>query len=166
MWPSLLSTEECEKIIHYCKECYGVDPSVWHNYSLLKKKEGVWVVPHDHLKLWHQVQGSPDSFPEGLGLRLFSGKKFPYKITYAFFQLFSSHINKRVIEVSEAQALSLLKRSEVEDLDCEGLNYGYYIGVFKGRLIGIMLLGKEGWVSQVPKSLSGQLRKDLEISNK
>jgi hypothetical protein len=166
MLPKFLNTEECEEIYHYCHECYGLEPQHWSEYVLLKKKEGLWIVPKNYFIKWQSVAVGPDVNPEGQGLRVLSGKSFPYKITYGFYQVFSSQISKRLIEVSENQARTLLKRGVLEGIDKKGLNFGYYIATYQGRFIGIMLLGKEGWVSQVPKSFSSQLSKDLEISYK
>lgn len=164
MWPSLLNTEEREQILHYCFECYGVSKGSWQNYDLFKRKEGLWIAPIGTKDKWLDVYQDGERLPpEGIGLRVLSGKSFPYKITASFYQVFKEQITKRLIELSEEQSLALIHRKEIKNLTCEELVFGYYIGVYKNRFIGILLLGKEGWISQVPKSFSSQISLSLKL---
>lgn len=167
MWPNLISSEEREKVILYCLECYGVEAKAWSNFDLYKRKEGLWLTPKGFKESWSCLHEDGEGHPpEGFGLRVLSGKGFPYKITAAFYQAFKEHITKRLIVLTEKQALATIHRKQIDDLDQGELDYGYYIGIYEGRYMGIILLGREGWTSQVPKSFSSQMSKSLELSNK
>lgn len=166
MWPNLLSSKEREEVIHYCLECYGVPAEAWQNYDLFKRKEGLWLAPLGTKDKWLELyQEGEDNPPEGHGLRVLSGKNFPYKITASFYQTFSKVISKRLVSLTEEQAVALIHRKEIKGLGRENLVFGYYIGIYENRFVGILLLGKEGWTSQVPKSFSSQISLNLKFSD-
>lgn len=162
MFPNLLSPEEREDIIKYCKECYGVELHAWDSFDLFKRKEGIWLTPRGHLEMWQTV-ASENVLPDGFGLRILSGKGFPYKVTGEFFKVFCKEITKRKITLSEDQALAVVRRKDIVGLETTVGPLGYYLGLFEDKFVGVMLLSKEGWVSQVPKSLTCQLSKSLEL---
>lgn len=133
---------------------------------MIKRSEGIWLLSKTEVKdeaaqeladfLWDNS--------ESQGLRILSGKRFPYKVTASFFQVFSRNIKKGTIDLSERESLDILKRKTVEE-GYEDLPPGYYFCLFESRFIGVALKMKEGLVSQVPKSLTGQLSKNLKLSN-
>lgn len=167
---SLLKDDQLREVQDYCLHRYGVALEAWDHFDLIKRKEGLWLLAKP--KLQTKTANAPQlhSFlkkeAEGRGLRILSGKSFPYKVTSAFYQAFFKHITKGVIEGTEQEALSLLKRQTIATDKYRELNKGYYFFLFKGRFIGIALQTQEGLVSQVPKSLTGQLSKNLELCNK
>ena len=164
---SLLEGPERESVLEYCLSRYGVSFEAWAELELIKRAEGIWILSSTQdrsnndlgLKkfLWENS--------ESQGLRVLSGKKFPYKVTSQFFQKFHKEITKGTIELTEEDALKLLRRSTLET-GVEELGKGYYFCLFQERFIGIALKMEEGLVSQVPKSLTGQLAKNLKLSDK
>jgi NOL1/NOP2/fmu family ribosome biogenesis protein len=164
---SLLKGPERESVLEYCLSRYGVSFGAWDGLELIKRTEGIWILSCSEdesnqdlgLKkfLWENS--------ESQGLRVLSGKRFPYKVTNQFFQIFHQEILKGKIELTEKEALTLLRRNTLET-GYEELGKGYYFCLFQERFIGIALKMEEGLVSQVPKSLTGQLSKNLELSDK
>lgn len=162
MSPKLLKDKEREDIIGYCLSRYGVDSSTFENLDLIRRKEGIWLMP----------RGSFDEEQAGVwestGLRILSGSEYPFKITMGFIQAFNKNIKKGKLELSESEAIDLLHRKSlsVEDSPLlEELPKGYYIFTYGGKSLGIALKTKGELVSQVPKSFSSQLKKDLKLSN-
>ena len=160
---SLLSAPEREEVIDYCFSRYGVQKDCWTDYDLIKKKEGLWLIPkykHSSELLDYLLEHGENS-----GLRVLSGKRFPYKVTSQFYQVFHKEVTKGTLSVTEEQGLKLLKRKTLEDQEFEPLAKGYYCCLFKEKFFGIALKATEGLVSQVPKSLTAQLAKDLKLSD-
>lgn len=160
MSPKLLSNEDRHEVITYAETRYGVNPSVWKNLDLIKRKEGVWLIPKG---VWSEEE---DHLWESTGLRVLSGKSFPYKITMSFVQTFFPEIMKNKIEVTELEALTFLRRMNIDSeghKDFQGLTKGYYIFCFEGKPLGIALKTDRELVSQVPKSFAAQLGKNLKL---
>lgn len=161
MLPRLLNKNEVEEILNYCLYRYEVSPFVFENYKFLKRKEGVWLHPKDI------TSGDINcEIFETSGLRILSGKEFPYKITMGFVRLFFKKMNKGVVEVDKEVALSLLQRNclNVEGHSLfEKLAKGYYVFCIQGKPLGIFLKTKKEIISQVPKSFSTQLKRKLNV---
>lgn len=167
---SLLKDDQLREVQDYCLHRYGVVLEAWDPFDLIKRKEGLWLLakptPDTTKANTPQLHSFLKNEAEGRGLRILSGKSFPYKVTSAFYQAFFKHITKGIIEGTHEEALSLLKRQTVIKDKYRDINKGYYFFVFEGLFIGIALQTQEGLVSQVPKSLTGQLSKNLELRNK
>ncbi len=157
MLPSLLNNSDYQMIIDYCHGRYGIPIDCWKSFDLYKRKEGLWLVNKDLSK------HIPLEETEGFGLRVFSGKSFPYKITHHFVQVFLKHIDKGFVEVSEKEGDLLLKRSSFDIPSEANAPKGYYICLYKKKFIGIALKTEGSFISQVPKSLTNQLRLDLKL---
>ncbi len=157
----ILNEQESLELINYCLDRYGVPVSFWTNFLFLKRKEGLWVIPNQYRSFIEELfeMNSYDT----AGLRLFSGKNFPYKVTHQFPLFVGSFIQKGKIHVSKEFALKLLFREPLEKDFSEETHPGYYFVYYKDQYIGIALLSRGQWVSQVPKSLTAQLPKSLDL---
>ncbi|MCF8058307.1 MAG: hypothetical protein K9K67_03365 [Bacteriovoracaceae bacterium] len=158
MLPNLLNDNEFQLIQNYCFDRYGIEKEVWIYYSLYKRKEGLWLV---NKGIENQIDLSQ---AESFGLRILSGKNYPYKITRSFVQVFLKHMSKGLIEVTSAQAESLLKRETIQIEAGPNFQKGYYVCLYQEKFVAIALRTQDAFVSQVPKSLTGQLSNNLKFS--
>jgi hypothetical protein len=149
---NLLNCDEYSKLVERCLISYGVQKEVWTRYSLIKRKSSLWLCPH-HIEL-------QDVDVDTIGLRFFSGERPPYKPRLTFFQVFSSHIDKGFVHLSDQETHKFLHRESIELND---IVKGYLGVLNRGRYIGVGLgNGKDKvLVSQVPKKIGAQLPKKL-----
>lgn len=162
MSPKLLKDNKRVEILEYCEARYGVRSDAFLGWDFVQRKEGIWLHPKGEFKeefseVW-----------ESSGLRVLSGKSFPFKMTMGFVHLFFKEIKKGIVEVDEKAAVILLKRGslDVEEYPAfKELTKGYYVFIFEGKPLGIALKTERELVSQVPKSFAAQLKKELKLSN-
>ncbi|MCR9203672.1 MAG: hypothetical protein NXH75_03780 [Halobacteriovoraceae bacterium] len=162
MSPRLLKDKEREEIVGYCLSRYGVESLDFEDLDFLRRKEGIWLIPIGSFK-----ENQADVW-ESSGLRILSGSEYPFKITMGFIQAFNQKIKKGKLEVGEGVAIDLLQRKSLSVdhfPEFQELPKGYYIFTFKGKSLGIALKTTRELVSQVPKSFSSQLKRDLKLSN-
>lgn len=158
----LLNGSEREEIINYCDRLYGVCADDWDGITLMKSSESIWAIPdvvHEFLQI-NCLDAAETS-----GMRIFSGKKFPYKITDAFIGRFFKVIKKGTLCLSGSELKKILFEKEIVLESEKDLQNGYVILKYDGIFIGVGL--KRGLVitSQVPKKLTNQLSPKLEFSD-
>lgn len=157
---NLLNNSEQQEIIDYCSSKYGLTPSHWEKFEMRKSSEAIWIAPKE-LGIFLSEQAIGDC--ETAGTRIFSGKKFPYKITDSFISLFGESLNSGVIELRGEQVKKLLFKKEIilED-EYRGLE-GYVVIKFKDYFVGVGLKRGSKIDSQIPKKLVNQLSEKLEL---
>lgn len=164
MWQKLarlLDQREREELIQYCQSRYGVRPDFWESYAFIKRKEGVWVLANN---CWEQTERLLDCGEvDTIGLRLFSGREFPYKPTHQFPLFLKEELVQGRISIDHDQAKALLKREALAQDFSKETHPGYYMAYYKDQYIGIALLSRGQWVSQVPKSLCAQLSNKISL---
>lgn len=151
---------EREAIIDYCLSRYGVTAETWDGLTFVKRKEGIWLHGRGFLPSLMEINGLESS-----GLRILSGRSFPYKVTLAFGLFLGEAIQRGRIEVTKEQALSLIRRESLPETGFESLKKGYYFFYHQGKCLGVALKMEKGLVSQVPKSFTAQMPKSLEVSS-
>ncbi len=156
---SLLKEEDRAQLIHYLFDRYGITEAFWGSWDFIKRKEGLWLFPRGSYELGHQ------GAEESAGLRLFSGTEFPYKVTHQFGLFCQGVIKKGTIDADHESAVKLLKREVDLDFVTQETRPGYYLIQFEGKFVGVALLSRGKWTSQVPKSLKAQLPQNLSIRN-
>lgn len=161
MLPRLLNPIEKSEVTSYCFKNYGVPEQSWHCWDLVKRKEALWLFPKD---FYEEFSGENI---EVQGLRVFSGKEYPYKVTFAFASIFESMISKGVIELDEALARCLLFRKDFCPMEKElrTLPKRYYFFSYHRKLLGIFLKAEDLIISQVPKKFTAQLPRNLELGD-
>lgn len=149
---NLLKGPKAELIYDRCHALYGLDKECWCDLVLIEKKSALWLVNRQAMSfISHEHEMNLDT----VGLRVFSGERFPYKPTLAFFLHFDSMIIKGFVHVDHDEARRFIHR---EDMDYPGGNLKGYYGVkCQGYYIGVGLGMGEKLVSQVPKKLSKQI---------
>jgi len=160
---NLLNATERQEIVDYCQDRYAVDPVLWEDLVLKKSSEAVWAFPVELNKflLAHALEEAETS-----GLRILSGKSFPYKITDSFLALFRSAISKGIIELKGDQVGGLLFDKSIE-LEGEHPSIeGYVILKYRGYFLGVGLKRGSKIESQIPKKLTNQLSSKLEFRDK
>ena len=164
MLPSLLSPKEMSDLIDYCRELYGIQDHEWEELRVCKTKDALWV--STLLCYEFAVKQTDDAVEsiESMGLRCFSGREFPYKITNAFYQLFQGKITKNILELDAAQTRKMIFPEDIElDEKFTHDKNGYYLCFFKGQFIGIGLKVRSILKSQIPKAFRVQISKKLEF---
>jgi len=160
---SLLEKSERDQIIDYCFKRYGLDPLVWEGLVLKKSSEAIWAVPSqlDAFVIKFSTDGC-----ETAGLRIFSGKRFPYKITDSFLSFFSDSISNGVLLLNAQQTKSLLFEKSIESDFFKSLEDGYTVLKYRDLFLGVGLLRGSKLDSQIPKKITNQLSSKLELSDK
>lgn len=148
--------------LQYCLERYGVEPTFWDTWDLVKRKEGLWIFPRGSFSELQTLKG--ELREESSGLRLFSGSSFPYKVTHQFGLFCKDVIQKGWVDINEDNGLKVLRREELPSLSSTLTHPGYYLARVEGQFVGIVLLSQGQWVSQVPKSLKAQLPQSLRLT--
>jgi len=161
MLPRLLNLIEKSEVVSYCLMNYGVPEHAWKSWDLVKRKEALWLFPKG---FYEEFSGE---YVEVQGLRVFSGKKYPYKVTFAFASMFEKFITEGVVELDKELARCLLFRKDFCPVDNElrSLKRRYFFFSYQGKLLGIFLKGEDLIFSQVPKKFSAQLPRSLELGN-
>ncbi len=158
----LLSLNERTEVIDYCSKRYGLAATHWEKYELRKSSDAIWAMPVE-LRLF--VEGHSSGAWETAGMRIFSGRKFPYKITSSFSSLFGHFLTKGLLIVSGDQAKQLIFEKQIEIQDEGEIEDGYLVLRYGALFLGVGL--KRGFKieSQIPKKLVNQLSSKLELSD-
>lgn len=146
------------------RELYGIHDDEWEQLRVCKTKDALWVSTLSCYEFAVRQNDEMLENIESVGLRCFSGREFPYKITNAFYQLFKEKITKNTLELDAAQTRKMIFPEDIE-LDekfAQDMN-GYYLCFFKGQFIGIGLKVRSILKSQIPKAFRVQISKKLEF---
>lgn len=134
-------------ILRYFKERFGISKKIFSDYSIIAKKEKVWIVSKDVLE--KNLEGLRI---ETIGLLL--GRYFKrqnrLKPTTNALQIFGKYATKNVVELNEEEKEKYVRGYNLKkDLELEN---GYIILKFDSDILGCGLY-KDGEIkNQIPKS--------------
>lgn len=149
-----------KQLIDYCYNRYGVKKSLWLDKEVIKTKDALWLINSSMLSFASETQVEFES----MGLRCFSGKEFPYKITDGFYKTFGDAVTKGLLSLEKESARSMLKGETLSRAVWGDIAFDGYVLLFYGStFLGIGLKKGDQVTSQIPKTLRSQLGKNLEI---
>jgi len=129
-FPKTLSREEKEAIFSFLEERFGLSPSLFEDYEMLRGASNFWLYPKnaplDKLK---------DLNPETVGLLFLREVSHYLKPTSAFLQRFGRWANKNIVEITKEQFALLKERKKIEGIVLP-LEPGYVILKYEGWILG------------------------------
>ncbi len=129
-FPRILSPEEREAILSFLEERFGLSPSLFKEYEMLKGASNFWLFPKK--APWDKLK---ELTPETVGLLFLREVSHYLKPTSAFLQRFGRWANKNVVEITREQFNLLEKRKKIEPIDLP-IEPGYVILKHEGWILG------------------------------
>lgn len=142
-FPEVTTEEERRELLCFLEERFGLSPSLFDEYVILKGSTNYWLFPKtEHLNLLKKLS------PEAVGL-IFLRKVSNYlKPTSTFLQRFGKYATKNIVELNEDQ-LKLLQSN-------------YKIPISLPLEEGYVILRDENWILGCGLYVKGHLYSYLE----
>jgi hypothetical protein len=129
-FPRLLSPEEREAVLSFLEKRFGLSPSLFEDYEMLKGASNFWLYPKN--APWDKLK---DLNPETVGLLFLREVSHYLKPTSAFLQRFGRWATKNIVEITKEQFNLLKERKKIEEIVLS-IEPGYVILKHEGWILG------------------------------